>query len=174
MKNIIPLLASVFIASVLFLIRCGGISPSDPTGFGVWSGDCRTIAVAVNREDYDNRPLMNHATNERCALYLCDSTGKVIRVLFESRTVDGNPTRIDSLEFNEEEDNIIVYSVLYGTGKVKKEKITISTGIIEEVATIETIDWGITHTLISAPCDSRCIKWNYETKWITIGADACR
>ena len=174
MKHKFFLLKSVLILILFLLIHCGGISPVDPTGFGVWSEDCTAIAVAVNQEDFDGRPLMNHSTNERCDLYLCDSTGEKTAILFTSRTVDGHPTRIDSLEYNAEEGYIVIYSLLYGTGTIKKEKITIAGKKIEPLDTIDVMDWGISQTIVSAPCNSRCITWDYEKKWIVIGEEYCR
>ena len=160
------------LSASLILIHCtGSITSGDPTGFGVWTEDCRSIGVAVNQADFDGRMFMNHETNQRCDLHLCDSTGKIIKTLFSSRYADDHPTRIDSIAFSTGQDTLIFWSLLYGTGTVKKEKISLSDGTITELETIDVLDWSSKSMITSAPCNGRCIKWNHATSWISVGTD---
>jgi hypothetical protein len=156
-------LAWLFIG--LFL-SCGGIVPTDPTGFGVWSDDCAKMAVAVNRADYDNRPLMGHNTNERCDLDICDTNGIVIKTLFADRKTGGIPSVIDSLLFLNSKDTIYVYTKLYGTGTVRKERISTITGNVEQMEDMETINWPLISHYESGACNGNKITWDQSRNWI--------
>src|SRR5665647_1871787 len=99
----------VLVVLTIFLFQCSNIQSSDPTGFGVWDNNCNGIAVAVNQRDYDSGLFMNHSTNERYDLHLCDTSGKITRTLFTSRSVGGNLSSIDSLDYDIKQGYIVVY-----------------------------------------------------------------
>lgn len=160
----------VFIGTVYLISMisgCSRISESDPTGFGRWSDDCSGIALAVNKADWDGGLFMNHETNERCDLYICDTNGKVIRTVFTERKVDGAPSSIDSLVYDKMDGYITLYSKLYGTGKVKKEVVNLTDLSIGLVEYIDVLNWYTGYQNMHH-CNGKDINWNYELKWIEI------
>ena len=160
------LLISAVYSLPLFLFCGGGIEPSTPTGFGAWADDCSQMVVAVNQSDFDNRLFMNHSTNERCDLHLCDSTGNIIKTFFRGRQVGGAPSVIDSLEFNKSGGQIIIYTKRLGTGLVRKERLTLSD---ESIETIEEFPvWNCCGTLVTAYCNGKGIVWKYGATWIEV------
>ena len=159
------ILASCMICVFAF---CGGVAPSDPTGFGKWADDCSGIAVAVNHEDWDSRLFANHGANERTDLHLCDTNGTIVTTLYTSRKVDGGDNAIDSLEYSKSSGYIMVYSLLYGKGKIKKEKITIATKAIEFIEYIDIDTNWHAYRRDLTKCNGKSISWNYGTKWIEV------
>jgi hypothetical protein len=166
----IPRAFFIYSVCTLFIfVNCGGIEPDDPTGFGTWADDCSGIAVALNRQDWDSRPLMDHETNMRSDLYLCDTNGVILETLFTERKVDGGESSIDSLEYYKSYGYIIVYSVLYGKGQIKKEKIYLSNKVIELVEYIDGVNWSTyssRHDL--SKCNGKSISWNSVSRWIEV------
>jgi hypothetical protein len=163
------LLISVICVSTAFLTCGGGIEKMDPTGFGVGADDCSGIAVAVNQADWDGRPLMNHETNERCDLYLCDTNGTILTTLFSARKVDGNPSVIDSLFYDKSNGYVYVYTKMYGTGLLKMERVNLADKTIEALGEMDIIDWPLLSNFKSQPCNGRVVRWNAETNWIEVG-----
>lgn len=152
--------------AIAFLSHCSSIHPSDPTGFGKWDTNCGGIAVAVNQQDWDSGLLKNHETNERYDLYLCDTSGKITKTIFTARTVDGATSSIDSIEYDINKGYIIVFSVLYGTGKVKKEKINLATLSIVESVMLDNN--GNYSSFNQTSCNGKVISWDYTANWIKI------
>jgi hypothetical protein len=145
---------------------CSNIEPNDPIGFGVWDNNCNGIAVAVNQSDWDSGLFMNHEVNERYDLYLCDTLGKKIKTVFESRTINGSPAWIDSMDYDVLQGFLVVYSTLYGTGNYKREKINVSTlEIVEEEILPNTT---MRHNIDTRTCNNKRIYWDYPASWIKL------
>lgn len=158
-------IASIVLA-VLIYITCGDIKPLDPVGFGVWVGSCDTIAVAVNQADYDSRLFMNHETNQRCDLHLCDRNGKIKKTVFTERKVGGSPSIIDSLEYNKPGGFIIIYTKRLGTGLVRKERYDLSDESITMIE--EFVVWNCCYRNDTVYCDGRGLFWNVNTHWVEV------
>ena len=84
-------------AGALIWFYCTGIEPLEPTGIAVWADDCSEIACAINRSDFDGSLFINHATNERYDLIICDSKGERLRTVLSNR---GRESGFDYWEVN--------------------------------------------------------------------------
>jgi len=144
--------------------NCSVINPADPSGFGQWDTDCGGIAVVVNQKDWDSGLFMNHETNQRYDLHLCDTSGNIIRTIFSGRTIDGSEASADSIEYNINKGYIVVFSTIYGTGNVKMERIDLSTLAVIESVTIDNN--GLYHGHNDMDCNGKTISWDYTAKWI--------
>jgi hypothetical protein len=160
---------SIILFISLFIYCGGGITPSPPEGFGRWAEDCSGFALAINQSDFDSRPFMGHQTNQRCDLHLCDDKGEIIKTFFQDRKVDGAPSVIDSMIYLKNQDCIIIYIYLLGTGTVKKENITISTGTIQTLGIIDVMKYTGSDRYIISYCNGKSLEWDFQNSKIKIG-----
>ncbi len=165
-KILVCLCALSEIFAIVIMSGCSNIEPNAPYGFGVWDNNCNGIAVAVNQSDWDSGLFMNHEVNERYDLYLCDTAGKKIKTVFESRTIDGNPAWIDSMDYDISQGYLIVYSTMYGTGNYRREKVDISTLTIVESGTF--LNTAIRHSIDTRTCNNKKIFWDHSNGWIEL------
>jgi len=85
-----------------------------------------------------------------------------------ARIVDGAPSKLDSILYTKSQNYIVIYSKLYGTGIVKKEKINLTNSMIEETEEIDVSNWPILSHLNSTVCNGKLISWNASLSWIEI------
>jgi hypothetical protein len=157
------LLFTMLLSSILF--SCSNISTGYVKGFGVWSDDCQGIAVAYNAYDWDSGIFMNHETNSRSGLHLCDTNGTIVKTLYLDRKIDGAETKIDSIDYVRSQNYLIVYTILFGTGNMRKERINATTGAIE--SSEEMISRSF-YSYYVKNCNDKKITWIYDKKWIEL------